>query len=171
MSVLLISIIQIILGLLVLTTGRKLPWLFVAVITFVFGMYFMMDILHVKSRWLIQIIGLAVGVIGLVLGVYLKHIPIAMVSIISGGYGAYYMAQLLGSKSSALLWILFVVGGILGIILLATQYEWALILLSSFGGATLVVKHLNLQQQGIALLVFLTLILLGVILQATVLRT
>jgi hypothetical protein len=91
------------------------------------------------------------------------------VSIISGGYGAYYLAQLLRIKSSAVLWTFFVVGGIIGIILLATQFQWALILLSTLGGATLATKHLNLQP-GIALMVFLGLILVGVLVQGVVLR-
>jgi hypothetical protein len=169
MSAPFMNILQIILGLIVLTTGRKLPWLFVAVIGFVFGMYIEMELLHMKSRWLIQIIGLVIGVIALVLGVYLKLIPIAVASIISGGYGAYYLAQLLGIKTGVLPWIFFVIGSVLGIILLATQFEWAVILLSSLGGATLVGKHLN-PQHNIALVVFLALILVGVIVQVVVLR-
>jgi hypothetical protein len=165
MSALLISILQIILGLIVLTTGLKLIWLFVAVMGFVFGMYIVMDLFHMKTRWLIQIIGLAVGVIGAVLGVYMKNMAIVVVCFISGGYGAYYLAQLMGIKSGVLRWIFFVVGSILGIILLVIQFEWALILLSSWGGATLVSKHLT-KQRGIAFVVFLTLTLVGVLVQA-----
>ena len=169
MSALNISILQIILGLIVLTTGLKLPWLFVGVMGFVFGMYIEMDLLHMNSRWLIQIIGLAIGVISLVLGVYLKQLAIPAVCFISGGYGAFYLAQLLGIKSGTLHWIFFIVGGILGIILVATQFEWALILLSAWGGATLVGKHLN-PQPGIAVVVVIALTLVGVLVQATVLR-
>jgi hypothetical protein len=168
LSVSQMNVLQIILGLIVVTTGLKLYWFFVAVMVFVFGMYIASDLFHVQTRWLIQIIGLVVGVIGVVLGVYQKQIAIVVVSFISGGYGAYYLAQLLGIKSGVLRWIFFNVGGILGIIMVVTQGEWALILLSSWGGATLVCKHLN-PQRSIAFGVFLTLTLVGILVQAAVL--
>jgi hypothetical protein len=164
MSVILISILQIVLGLIVLTTGFKLPWFFVGVIFFVFGMYVLMDLLHLKSRWGIQIIGLAIGVTGIVLWVYIKPAAILMVSFISGGYGAYYLAQMLGIESGPLRWKFFTVTGILGIILVSTRFEWGLILLSSWGAATLIGKHLH-PRHGIEFVVFLGLTLFGLLVQ------
>ena len=165
MSPLHIEILQIVLGLIVVTTGLKLPWLFVGVMFFVFGMYVEMDLFHMSNRWLIQIIGMGVGVIGIVFGMYLKSVAIVTVSFISGGYGAFYLSQLLRINSIQVHWIFFVIGGILGIILVTTNFNWGVILLSSLGGAALVGKHFH-TQQGIDFVVFLSLILLGVLVQA-----
>jgi len=120
-----------------------------------------------KLRWQIQIIGPAVGVVGVVLGVYLRPLTILAVTFISGGHGAYYIAHLLGIKSDTLRWTFFIFGGILGIILLATKYEWALILLSSLGGATLVGKHLH-PKESIAPMAFHSLALVGGIVQVAI---
>lgn len=165
MSPLLMEILQIVLGLTVVTTGLKLPWLFVGVMFFVFGMYVEMDLLHMNNRWLIQIIGIGVGLIGIAFGMYRKSIAIVIVSFISGGYGAYYLSQLLKINSIQVNWIFFVIGGILGIILVTTNFNWGVILLSSLGGATLAAKHFH-TQQGIDFVVFLSLILLGALVQA-----
>ncbi len=165
MSPLHIEILQIVLGLIVLTTGLKLPWLFVGVMFFVFAMYVEMDLFHMNNRWLIQIIGMGVGVIGIAFGIYLKSRAIVIVSFISGGYGAYYLSQLLRINSIPVNWIFFVIGGILGVILITTNINWGLILLSACGGATLMGKHFH-TQQGIDFVVFLSLTLLGVLVQA-----
>jgi hypothetical protein len=63
----------------------------------------------------------------------------------------------------------FVVSGILGIILVSTQHERSLILLSSWGGATLVSKHINPQNRSTMVMIFLVLILVGVFVQAVIL--
>jgi hypothetical protein len=170
MNGLLLGTILIILGLVVLTTGRKLYWLFVAVLGFVFGMYIARDLFHLNQDWLIQLIGLGIGVLGAIYGAFLRSKTIAVVSFIAGGYGAYYVAGLLGFRSGELLfWIFFIVGGIFGLILLATSDEWALILLSTWAGATVMIKYIH-PKPGITVVLFLGLILVGVLVQAATLN-
>jgi hypothetical protein len=99
------------------------------------------------------------------LGVFLQHAAIGVVGFIVGGYGAFYLAQLLGIENGTVHWVFFIVGGIVGVILVAALFEWALILLSSWGGATLVSQGIN-PHGGVVVLVFIALLLVGVLIQA-----
>jgi len=159
------NVLNILLGFIVLVTGRKLYWLFVAVVGFVAGLYIASNYIQVDPHWLVYLIALAVGVVGAVAGVFLQHAVIAIVGFIAGGYGAFYLAGLLGLKAGTLYWIFFVVGGILGIILVAALFEWALILLSSWAGATLISQGIN-PNGGVVVLAFIALFLVGVLIQA-----
>jgi hypothetical protein len=159
----------IILGLIVLTTGRKLYSLFVAVLGFVFGMYIASNIFQLSLGWLVQIIGLGFGMLGAFYGAFLRPKTTVVVGFIAGGYGASYVAGLLGFTSVELLfWIFFIVGGFFGVILMISFDEWSLILLSSWAGASVVIKQFHLQP-GISGLVFLGLFLIGVLVQAVIL--
>jgi hypothetical protein len=170
MNALQLRTILILLGIIVLTTGRKLYWLFVAVLGFVFGMYIARDIFQLNQDWMIQLIGLGTSVLTGIYGAFLRSKTIAVVSFIAGGYGASYVAGMLGYGSGELLfWIIFIVGGIFGLILLATSDEWALILLSSWAGATVVIKYTH-PRLIIAVVVLLSLLLVGVLIQALTLR-
>ena len=161
-----ISNILIILGLVVLATGRKLYALYVGVLGFVFGMYIASNLFHLDQGWLIQLIGLGFGMFGAFYGAFLRSKTIAVVGFVAGGYGASYVSALLGfSSGGVLFWIFFIIGGIFGIILMASFDEWASILLSSWAGATVVIKQFHLQR-GISVVVLLTLLLVGVLMQA-----
>jgi hypothetical protein len=65
--------------------------------------------------------------------------------------------------------ITFVIGGILGALLLLALFDWVLILLSSVEGAHLVTNGIVLPQNG-ALILFAALVILGVVVQGSMLR-
>jgi hypothetical protein len=91
-----------------------------------------------------------------------------------GGYGSFYLANtLLGIKSETTSWIAFFIGGIVGLLLVASVFNWALYLLSSWAGATLVTRTVT---EGVkldptfGLVVFFVLFVLGMIVQAGLFR-
>jgi hypothetical protein len=65
--------------------------------------------------------------------------------------------------------VVFLTGGVLGAILVAAAFEWALILLSSLAGASILVEVLTLRRP-VAILLFLGLAALGVVVQAVIRR-
>jgi hypothetical protein len=61
--------------------------------------------------------------------------------------------------------VLFILCGLIGAALVTSLFEWAVIVLSSISGATLVADNINLSQQTTAIVV-LVLMVVGIAIQA-----
>ena len=166
-----LEIVNLVLGIVLLTTGKKLYWLFVAIIGFLVGYAVTTQYLHVQLNptWLIYIIAIGAGVIGAILATFLQHLAIALVGFIVGGYGAVVLIGLLGITNQVGNLMAFVVGGIIGLLLVASVFNWALYLLSSWAGATLVTQAIGLQGV-IGTIIFFALFVLGMIIQVGLFR-
>lgn len=163
------NIINLILGIVLLTTGKKLYWLFVAVVGFVIGLVLATQYIHLNPPWLVYLAALGAGVIGALLGTFLQRLAIALVGFIVGGYGAFYLAGLLGINAEPSTWMAFIIGGIVGLFLVASLFDWALYLLSSWAGATLVTEAIGLTAV-VGMVVFFALFVLGMIIQVGLYR-
>jgi hypothetical protein len=163
------NIINLVLGVILLTTGKKLYWLFVAIIGFVIGLGVATQYVQLNPPWMIYIVALGVGVIGAILATFLQHLAIALAGFVVGGYGAQYIAGLLGINTEVNTWMAFIIGGFVGLLLVASVFNWALYLLSGWAGSTLVTEGIGLQGT-VGLVVFFALFVLGVIIQAGLFR-
>lgn len=166
-------ILNIVLGIILLTTGKKLYWLFVAIVGFVIGLSLATQYVKLNPTWLVYIVALGVGLIGAILATFLQRLAIALVGFFVGGYGALYLAGLFGTSNDPINLMAFIIGGIVGLLLVASIFDWALYLLSSWAGATLITKTVTegvgLNSQ-IGLIVFFVLFILGMIIQAGLFR-
>jgi len=99
------NIINLVLGVVLLTTGKKLYWLFVAIIGFVIGLGIATQYVQLNPPWMIYIVALGVGVIGAILATFLQHLAIALAGFVVGGYGAQYIAGLLGINTEVNTWM------------------------------------------------------------------
>jgi hypothetical protein len=166
-------VLEIILGIVLLTTGKKLYWLFVAVVGFVIGLVFTTQYLQLTPQWLVYVVALGVGLIGALLATFLQHLAIALVGFVVGGYGALLLSGLLGIKSVPMGDMAFIIGGIVGLLLVASMFNWALYLLSAWAGSTLVTRAVT---EGVGvnstlgLVLFFGLFVLGMIIQAGLFR-
>jgi MFS family permease len=159
------DIINLVLGVILLTTGKKLYWLFVAVVGFVVGLALATQYVKLNPPWLVYLVALGAGVIGAILATFLQHLAIALVGFIVGGYGAYYLFGLLGRNPEPYNWMAFIIGGIVGLFLVASIFNWALYILSAWAGATLVTEAIGLHAP-FGLILFFVLFVLGMIIQA-----
>jgi MFS family permease len=159
------AIPQIIAGILALTLGRKLFWLFVGVVGFVVGITLAPQFLPAEPAWLTLVIAIAIGLLGALLAVFVQTVAIALAGFIGGGYIALSLLSLAVGETSRLAWVAFVVGGILGVILVTALFDYALIILSSLVGAGLIVQAVDLRPLFAALL-FVVLFVAGVGIQA-----
>lgn len=162
------SLINIILGGVLLVAGRKLFWLFVGAAGFVTGMQLATRFTQ-NSEGFAIIIGLVIGLIFAVLAIFLQRIAIAIAGFLAGGYILTALAGMLGLDAGAFVWIVFVLGGIIGVILVSLLFDWALITLSSLAGASLVIESL-FPQNATGGLIFIILFIIGVVIQGSVLR-
>jgi hypothetical protein len=163
-----LSIISIILGGALLVAGRKLFWLFVGAAGFVAGLQLATQFWQ-RPELSAIVVGLVVGVIFALLAIFLQGAAIGVAGFLAGGYVLTVLADMVGLSQGAFSWIVYVVGGIVGLLLVIFLFDWALITLSSLAGASLVTQAL-LIPSGIASVIFLALVIVGVLVQGTMLR-
>ena len=164
-----VSLINILLGGALLFAGRKLFWLFVGAIGFVTGLQL------VSTFWqgpesLAIVFGLIVGVIFALLAIFLQGIAIGIAGFFAGGFTLTALASMLGMDTSAIFLIIYVIGGIIGLVVVIYLFDWAIITLSSLAGASLLVQAF-VPQGGIGGVIFAILVIIGVVVQGSVLRS
>jgi hypothetical protein len=167
---------RVLVGIGLLTLGRKAFWLFVGGVGFVLGLYVATQIVGAPQGWLVLVIGLAGGLLGALLALVLQHVAVGLAGFVAGGYVAMSLAQLWGWELDSRLfgawkpWLVFVLGGILFAVLIGVLFEWALIVLSSVTGATLITQAIRVQPAVQAFL-FAVLVGVGVVVQAILYRS
>lgn len=162
---------RIIIGILLLTLGRKLFWLFVGAVGFVLGIRFAAQFLPNQPDNTVILFALIVGVVGAVVAMFLKKAALGVAGFFAGGYLAWQLALYNDQGAGFSPWIFFLVGGLVGGALMNTFFTWAIVALSAIGGASLVCESLTmrLNQQSLSIL-FVVLATGGVLFQLGVFR-
>ncbi len=161
-----LSILNFILGGILLLTGRKLFWLLVGVIGFVIGVQLAARFFN-GSQITMLIAGLVLGVIGALLAVFLESVAIGLVGFLGGGYILLSLATLFNLDKGWLALVIFIVGGVIGSALIAGLLNWALIIISSLAGASMMIEAVQFKG-AIAALAFVVLLVIGLIVQSRV---
>ncbi len=162
------NLINLVLGIVLLTTGKKLYWLFVGVVGFVIGMGLATQLV-LNPPWLVYIVALGAGILGAIMAYFLQHLALSLVGFIAGAYGALRLAGFLGVTSEPSGWMAFIIGGIVGLLIVSSAFDWSLYILSSWAGATLVTEAIGLQAT-VGTVVFFALFVLGMIIQVGLFR-
>ena len=160
-----VNLFIIAIGLIVLTLGRKLFWLFVGAVGFISGLYIAAYSFYGQPEWIMFLIGLIAGIAGAIFAVYLQRFAVILSGFFAGGYLILNFVYMWGWHMGRVPWILFFIGGIIGAVVAATFFDWALIILSSLTGATMITRALALNPVA-TVLVFAILILVGLLIQA-----
>jgi hypothetical protein len=161
-------ILNVLLGIVLLAAGKKLYWLLVAVVGFVVGLALATQYVQSDPPWLIYVVALVAGILGAVFGLFVQKLAIALVGFLVGGFGASYVAGLL-NITAPFNWMAFIGGGIVGLLLVASVFDWSIYILSSWAGATLITRTVTGgigMSESLGLVVFFTLFVLGMVLQA-----
>lgn len=158
------DIVLIVAGILLLAAGRKLYWLFVAIIGFVAGMALATMYINTDTEWIKWLIAVGVGIVGGVLAIGLQKVAVGAAGFIAGGYGLMYFLEIIGVKMGDVTWPFFIAGGIVGAVLVLAMFEFALILLSSVVGSTLISQSIDLTGW-LTIIVFLALVFIGILIQ------
>jgi hypothetical protein len=159
------NILRVLIGLLVLLLGRRLFWFFVGAVGFIAGVRLAPQLFPNQPDWAIIGIALLAGVIGAVIAIFAQGVAIVLAGFFAGAYLATVAVSLIGLDTGSYGWLPYIVGGIIGAILLLLVFDWALIILSSLVGATMVVQGLQVTAAA-ATLIFLVLLVIGIIFQA-----
>ncbi len=158
------TIFRILVGAALLVSGRKLYWLFVGALGFAAASYLMTQYLQGANQWLVLGISLGVGIIGALLALWMQGFALGLAGFLGGGQIALSALAFIGLDAQIFGWLPFLVGGIIGVILVLSLFEWALIILSSLGGASLIIQAVSLPRPFVPI-AFLLLAVFGIILQ------
>lgn len=160
-----LPLFRIIEGIALLTLGRKLFWLFVALIGFEVGVYVATRVLTHQPDWVVLAIAVGVGILGALLAVFVQNLVVAGVGFIAGGYLTVALLEMFNLNLGGLALLAFIIGGMIGVALVAMLFDWALIGLSSLAGA-MSLTNVFLPRSALALLVMVVLFVIGVAIQA-----
>lgn len=164
-----VAIIRLIVGVLLLTLGRNLFWLFVAAIGFLAGASFATRVFQNGSELLVIGVALAVGLVGALLALVLPNVIGAIAGFVAGGYLAMTLLEVLDLNPGDLTWVAFVVGGIAGAVIVLLLFDWALIGLSSLAGAV-TIASIFAPRGPLSVIVIAVLFVVGVLIQTGLFR-
>lgn len=157
--------ILIVLGLSILSMGRKLFRLFVVVVGFVLGLSLGSQIAAGSGDWVELVAAVVGGILGLILTIRAQKLALRIVGFAAGGYVLVQILIVLGfSNDNNLIWAGIFVGGCLGAILILSIFDIALIGLSSALGSLIVVEALTVDNP-LRLIFILALMLVGIFIQ------
>ena len=154
-------------GTALLLLGRKLFWLFIAVVGFYVGFEVARIVFADQPQWLTWLIGVGAGLIGAVLAMFFERVAFALAGFYAGGYVALVIAERLAPG-----WVnawLFFIGGLVGALCAALIMDPAIIVLSSLVGAALIVSALGLGDLA-SVVIYAGLVAAGVFIQALLMR-
>jgi hypothetical protein len=159
------NVLMIILGVVLLLVGRKFFWFFVGAVGFIAGVALVPLFLPGQPDWLFLLIALFAGLLGSLIAIFLQGLAIWIGGFLAGGYLTISFLNFINLQTGNLAWIPFVLGGIIGAGLVIVLFDWALIILSSLTGASLIVQNIQFAAYSPAL-VFIILLIVGIVLQA-----
>ncbi len=158
------DIFTLIAAVVILFLGRQIFWLFVAALGAVEGGQLALTYFANQPPWVQVAAVILGGVLGAVIGMFLQPLAAAIVGFYAGGAVAQDLVMRWGLTAPTYAWLPFVIGGILGAVLMLMIFNWALIVLSSLYGATLIVQNTHFPADTQRIL-FLVLFVLGLVVQ------
>lgn len=162
------SLVAIVLGIISLFFGRKLFWVFAALIGLSVGLIIGEQLLQGQVLLIRIIVAITIAVICAMLALYAEKIMIILAGFFGLGVFGYLIANLF-NLPALFHWFLFIGLGILGAILISRYMEWALVIISSLVGAIMAgaglggLTHFNFL---VDMLIFLGLLAAGIFFQS-----
>lgn len=130
-------------GVLLLLFGRKLYWLLLGAVGFVFGFGLLSQFVATSTSWAPWVAGLAGGIVGILAAFFVQGALLAVVGALLGAMGALVAVSMWGTVSPIAAIVVAVVGAILGAVVLRKVFFGALIVATSLAGAGLLMETLT----------------------------
>jgi len=158
-----VDIIPLIFGGAILLFGRLLYWLFVGVVAYFFGLELATNFLA-GEQGMIMLIAIISGIIGVALAIVARYMAVGLAGFIVGGFLFLQIIAVSDFNAGNYTWLVFVAGGVLGVMMVGFLSDWAVILLSSFMGAFLILNELEVDES-LLLWIYLGMVAVGIIVQ------
>ncbi len=152
-------------GVLLLFFGKRLFWLAAALVAFLFGWQLFGDLLG--PGWSL-ILAVVLGILFAWLAIKFVRIAAYIVGFLAGAVALPLLMGTFGVDMSG--FILAGIGGAIGLILVAVAFDWGLILITAWAGASAISFALQdwvTLNSAVSTVVFLVLMIVGVLWQAS----
>jgi len=106
--------LEILVGLALLSLGRKLFWLFVSGVGFASGALLATAVLRQQAMWVVILVALGAGLLGALLAVVIQRWAVGMASFLAGGYVAVALTRMWNLDLGVPDWLLYAGGGVVG---------------------------------------------------------
>ncbi len=163
------ALFRLFLGVALLVMGRRLFWLFLGGVGFVFGFDFAERVIHDQPQSVILIIALFAGALGAMAAIFVQKFAVVVGGFLAGGYLSIELLKLLSIGTGDYYWLVFIAGGLVGAVLMSIVFGWTLIILSSLAGSILIVQAFPLGRQWSNFL-FICLVIFGFVIQFGLVR-
>ncbi|MGW8144631.1 MAG: hypothetical protein ACWGN2_09570 [Anaerolineales bacterium] len=157
--------IALIAGGLLLFFGKRLFWLAAALVAFLFGWQLFGD--FIGPTWSL-IIAVILGIMFAWLAIKFIRIAAYFVGFLAGAAALPLLAGTFGVDMSG--FVVAIIGGAIGLILVAIAFDWGLILITAWAGAsavTFALQNWATLSDTLSTLIFLALMIVGVFWQAS----
>lgn len=130
---------RILVGVLLLVLGRRLYWLFVAALGFLYGLELAPRLLPQPSETVVVIIALGLALVGALVAVVGTKVVLGMIGFMAGGGISALVLQHVPIDSGLVAAGIYLIAGLIGAALFLLLFDTALIVLSSLAGSWLIV--------------------------------
>ena len=158
------QIIELLVGIALLTFGRKLFWIFVGTAGFLLGARFGAQFSIGEPEWVPSAVAFFAGLIGAIFAIFVQRMAVWIAGVVMGGYTVDWLLSTMGLEGTGWTWAALLGGGIAGAVSVLFVFDWALIVLSSVAGAIMFVQATSLSQP-LNILLFLVLSSIGIAIQ------
>jgi hypothetical protein len=163
------AIVNVVIGIALLTTGRRLFWVFFGAVGFILGRSLAQQLLIGQPAWTVIFIAVATGLVGLILGLYAQRFAVGLAGFLMGHYALASLGFAMGFYGTGWILLALVGGGIIGTALALISLDFAFIFLTAAAGAKLIEQTIDLNPP-LNLALFAVLFAVGVTIQLIKLR-
>lgn len=158
-------LVSLLVGIVLLLFGRRLFWLFVGAVGFIAGMEWGATVLGKQPETVALLFALVIGVVCALLALAIQRIAVAIAGGFVGGMFAMQLATAAGFSGQTNHIIAFLIGALVAALLISLLFDWALIVLSSLAGGSLIAQML-LSGRSLEMIAALVLCIVGIVFQA-----
>ncbi|WP_020677791.1 DUF4203 domain-containing protein [Geopsychrobacter electrodiphilus] len=163
------NLLQIFMGATLLLAGRRLFWLAVGIMGFLFGFNWMSYHLMSWPAWSAWLIAAGLGLLCALGAIFLQRVSFGIMGFLAGGYLLVKLLLVLEVQSDPAPVLLFLLGGVIGAVLALVSVDWVLLTLTSLVGAAVISEDISVGPW-LSGLLFLGLTLIGIAVQSASLR-
>ncbi len=152
------------LGVALVLAGRRLFWLLIATLGFLFAFTLVQRLSPEVSQPLHWVLAIGAGLVGALLAIFAQKLAVGAGGMLFGAYATLWILERYGVELGNWEWVVVLAGGVLAAVLALLVLETALVVLSSILGASLVVGATRLDGLPVVV-VFAVLLLVGISVQ------
>jgi hypothetical protein len=154
----------IVLGAALILAGRRLFWLLIATLGFLFAFTLVQRMSPEAAQPLHWVLAIAAGLVGALLAIFAQQLAVGAAGMLFGGYTTLWILERYGVDLGKWEWVALLAGGVVAAVLALLVLETALVVLSSILGASLIAGATRLDGLPVVV-VFAVLLIVGVSVQ------